>query len=289
MTTTLRIEKKAKTKHGKSRTFHANLLAYLQADHMWEGGRTETRAVRPVALWIGGTEPALRPFVANLRKGRKAEMLVPTGWSRKEARGRIEILRSAGYDYVWQRTAGGEVIVTIYLHELFAMDPGLIDSSVCQFISAPPRSWVDLQLGLLAATPGLWDRVLQHARCLGLMDGGEDSPIGVPVALTEDGLRLATVLAYSFCNSLDRRTKRPLINSLEFYVQIYLSLLGQGGASYPKDHEWKWAVTKRSAPLAHGLERLGIPNAAAMRVGQDELDDFLADQASIYREHGGVN
>lgn len=285
MTSTLTIENKP-TKNGKTRQFSATLLGYIKADMLWEGGRTDTKAIRPVALWVGGSEAALRPFLANLKTGRKANIVTANRWRHNQSDGQIEMLRSAGYDYVWQKLAGGTAVACAYLHELFVTDPGLIDSATCEFISAPPQWWVAQQVALLDTQPDLWQPVLRHARRLHLLDESV-APLGKLPPFTEDELKMAVALAYHFCTSLDRRTRRPLINSLDFYLQVYLAMLSARGSSHPNNAGWPWARGSKHFS-ANGLDRLGVAYPAQMRASQEALDEFLVQQAAIYRQYGGA-
>ena len=62
-------------KKPKTRSFTAVLLAFVTADLLWEGGQASANEKRPVYLAIAQTDTAMRPFLANLLAGEKAEIV----------------------------------------------------------------------------------------------------------------------------------------------------------------------------------------------------------------------
>lgn len=127
----------------KTRSFSAGLVAYVTADQLWDGGKATTDTIRPIWLQVAGTSGAIRPFVTNLQAGRVAAMTRTSASSSARSKPpRIELLRTAGYHWHWQRTAHG-VIATAYLPEPVALDPGMIDPDRCAFVCLTPRWWVD--------------------------------------------------------------------------------------------------------------------------------------------------
>lgn len=119
----------------KSRSFTVCQVCRITADDLWPGGAADTPTLRPIWLQLLGSNAAMQSFVANLRQGRPAQV----GAGRHPPR--IELLRSAGYAYHWQRGARG-VVVTAYLPGLVALDPGMIDAQRCAFVCLTPRWWV---------------------------------------------------------------------------------------------------------------------------------------------------
>jgi hypothetical protein len=126
----------------KTRSFSAGLVAYVTADQLWDGGEAQTDTIRPIWLQVVGTPGALHPFVMNLKAGRSADMTRTSASSSARSKPeRIELLRSGGYHWHWQRTDHGAV-VTAYLPELVVLDPGMIDPDTCAFVCLTPRWWV---------------------------------------------------------------------------------------------------------------------------------------------------
>lgn len=128
----------------KGRSFSAELLAVAQADSLWEGGGTSSDAKRPVWMVLGGSELELRAFMANLMTGK-----VAVEDSRRHnfdaLRGtKYEILRSAGYAHHTLKVGGGAV-TTLYLPDLFCLDPGMVDPEYVRFVVVPPKAWVAAQ------------------------------------------------------------------------------------------------------------------------------------------------
>jgi len=126
----------------KTRSFSAGLVAYVTADQLWPGGEAQTKAIRPIWLQLVGTPDAVRPVVINLQAGRLADMTNPAAGYTRGTPPRVELLRSGGYQWQWQRSDHG-VVATAYLPDLVALDPGMIDPDRCAFVCLTPRWWVD--------------------------------------------------------------------------------------------------------------------------------------------------
>ena len=84
-------------------------------------GETDTGEIeRPVWVMFAAGDQEIRPFIANVAAGRKAALVEPRG-DINRGKG-LELLRSAGYRFTFQREAEG-VIATACIPELFAIDP----------------------------------------------------------------------------------------------------------------------------------------------------------------------
>lgn len=275
---TLSIEDE-RSKEGKGRKFRAAMLGYIRADMLWEGGMTATNNLRPVYLTLAGTESALRPFLANMRKGRKVH-IIREGSYRTAVDGRVELLKSAGYDFVWHRGKSLS-LVTAYQVDLFNADPGMIDHETIKFISAPPRWWVDAQGEKLPAADVA--RVQAHLRRLGV--GAQSGHLPLPIDLDE--LRPFIAAAAHFSLYLDKRTRRPLINDLTFTTQLYLASLHHGAASYTNGYGWAWGVHGWAVNHDHfdgySLGKLGFFPPVVVSLSQDDMDRFLAQQIKLWR------
>ena len=269
------------TADGKTRQFSAILLAYMRADMLWEGGQANTNNLRPVYLVVAGTENGLRPFLANIRAWRKAEVQSDTRrWSSRNATC-MEVLKSAGYAYTWQRgdgaRGGKQHLVTIYLPTLFNVNPGMIDKEMCSFISAPPAWWVKEQdAALRRELPDVCTAVLRHARRLGFAD-------------SDDAILAALPQAAHYCMYLDRRTRRPLINDLAFCLQLYYAALEDGVASTSSDKKGAFYHTWANTFECSNVERVGLAaRPVVTHVSQETIDDFLVKQVQLWNEvnHG---
>lgn len=291
------IEKQAATKHGKTRRFSAVLLAYLTADPLWQGGQTETgKTTRPVLLMVAESETALRPFMANIRLGRKAEVVSDgrSSYSR-EKEGYIQLLKSAGYSMTTQRV-GENTIATFYLPELFNVDPGMVDPEFVRFVMAPPRWWVNKTLGELGEK-GI-ERVTNHLRKLGVTEDANGRPNRIRsdvVVLLDDIPDLAGMACY-FAQYLDRRTRKPIPPDPAFYAQLYIAALACGMATWSAEHENKWLYHKWGATWGYkpvresGTEAVGLLPMTAVNTNHETLDELMARQIRIYRNiTGGVN
>lgn len=251
-------------KEGKGRTFRASLLAYVAADALWSGGAADVDSTRPVWMMLAGSDAELRAFVANLRTGHRADVSTENRWSRR-APARYEILRSAGYEFSWQRTPLGSA-VTVYLPSLFCLDPGMVDPDGIKFCVLPPAEWLASQQ-LDVAGP------MAHLRRLGC--GFEDALLASLVPLS------ALFAAY-----LDRRTRCPLIPDPRFHAQLLCAALSKGIASFPEsDHyygDMPWGVHRGFGFKEEGTEVMGLAQAIACKVKHEDFETFLADQVSLY-------
>lgn len=192
---------------GKGRTFRATFLAAVEADLLWGGGETVTDNTRPIWAMFAGSDNELRAFMANLASGRKATFLAKRQGYRRKA-DCLEILKSYGYRMTWQREEEGS-IATIFLPELFQIDPGMVDPKGATFVMLPTQAWYEQQR---MDVDTVWP-LIQHARRCGYKDQ------------TEAELANWALLSFLFATYLDRRTRCPLVADGRFYFQLMLSCL----------------------------------------------------------------
>jgi hypothetical protein len=123
----------------KGRSFSARCVALVVADRLCGfGGNT----IRPVWAQFIGSDPELRPFMTNLKLGRKAEPA--EGRRRGGDAERLEFLKGGNWQISWQREPEG-TIATIYHPEIFRLDPGMVDPAGAKFIMLVPAWWVAAQ------------------------------------------------------------------------------------------------------------------------------------------------
>lgn len=280
----------------KSRRFQVSYLAHICANGWWSGGQATADATRPVWLVCAGTERATRPFVANLQTGHRAALVPyrPDQALTPSPVARIELLKSAGYRFLWQRLTGGSdgplVLVTAYLPELFVLDPGMIDPEGIAFLALTPTWWAEQERAALAHDTATRTTVVAHLKALA--GRGRDTWRGFTPETWLDLLPQA-VHVVSF---LERRTPRPLVSTPAFTLQLFLAGLEQGiwtrplpttaGGTRPlaaPADEWAWAYHTDSAPVvAHNAEAVGLEPPIACRTTQAQLDAFLAAQVTRY-------
>lgn len=292
---TLTITKEAATKTGKTRSFSAVYLASLRADPLWDGGRTDTgKVVRPVFLAVAGSEAALRPFLANLRLGRKA---VDTQGDRSrynQETAYVALLKSAVYTTALQRHEAGTV-AQIFLQELFLVDPGMIDPGIVSFLVTTPGWWHAAEAAALAADREMCGRLLDHARRAGLhgvpagVDGGPGFGHrykGDP--LTDDELLDLAPEAARFAQFLDRRTRRPIPNDPAFYLQAYVRAFGLGLASRAHNGNYgarRWCEQEWARGTQEfNMTRFGFRPSAVFHATPAAVDFFLAGEVRLYHE-----
>lgn len=232
-------------KEGKGRSFRATLVAHVEIRAVSERGND---AKRPVFMAVAGTDNELRPFVANLRTGKKAEH----GYKGRE---RYEILKSAGFQCTWQRSAKG-TLATLFAPDLFCLDPGMVDPKGVQFCLMPDERWTK--------------------------PSEIEVPDFVPADRADDVRRLAPL----FIAYLDRRTRCPLIPDPRFYVQVLANALSEGLAVFPSTSVYSYRRDwgESGGFSAEGLEELGMHVPVFFDAKHDVLEEFLARQVKTFFE-----
>lgn len=255
---------------GKGRAFQALCLAAIKADCLWPGGETATQDFRPVWVMFAGSDNSVRPFVANLTLGRKAEFDDKgSNYFFCGARGanRMEILRSAKFQTVYQRETEG-TLVTSFLPDLFKLDPGMVDVSGIRFIVLPTREW------FLKQTMDVRNIVAYAMR------------LGYPV----DEGQLATLIPISFLFAayLDRRTRCPLLSDDRFYIQLLLACLSEGLASWGSaaEHSYHTAPEfgrhSRFMFYEYGTADVGLLPGIACKASHEDMETMLAAQVQRF-------
>lgn len=256
---------------GKGRAFSAELLGYVTADALWDGGQAgTTNVVRPVYLTLALSEQEAGPFVANLRAGRKATL------GRDRHPKRFELLRSAGYAFALQRHPEG-VLATAYLPELFRLDPGMVDPTGARFVVLPDAGWCREEAWRL----DILDAV-EHVRSL------RSTNMDFYDALTESrdrlarvGTELAEIVPTSalFAAYLDRRVRAPLIPDLRFYLQVLVAALGAGLATVSDGHH----RARLGFETVH-LDELGFAPGVAFLASHEQVETLLAAEVARFYE-----
>jgi hypothetical protein len=258
----VRIEPK---EEGKGRTFFSTCLATVECDNLWEGGQTSTDTVRPVWAMFAGSEQELRPFIANVTLGKK--ILIGgdrNAYRRKEDR--MEFLKSTGYQTVWQREPEGSV-VTVFLPDLFQLDPGMVDPSGAAFIILPPTAWAASQK--IEAEP-----ILDHVMSL--------EP-NLEACIKRDDLAQLVPLSFLFGAYLDRRTRCPLVSDGRFYLQLMLACLDKGLASWSGDgYSRRFGVHARFRFTEEGTARIGLDQGLAFQASHESIESVLSQQVELF-------
>ncbi len=282
----------------KTRRFQVTYLAHLCANAWWSGGQSAADATRPVWLLIAATERAARPFVANLQTGHRAALVPyrPDQTFIPSPLAQMELLKSAGYRFLWQRLNGGPdgplALVTAYLPDLFVLDPGLIDPAGVAFLALTPTWWAAREAAILHQDTATCTAIAQHLRALKRRADQRDGWR----SWAPDRLLALVPQAVHCVSFLERRTTRPLVSTPAFALQLFLAGLEQGlltlaqpaepGHAYPRpapEDEWGWARHPGSTPAtAYGLTAAGLEPVVACRTTHEALDAFLAAEVERY-------
>lgn len=204
MTTTTRLV--IAPKGDKGRAFAAELLAWAEADPLWDFGRANTETKRPIWMVVAGSEQEMRAFSANLLTGKTACRA-----KSNKPEDRFEIVKSAGFMH-HSRKVGDGVATTFYYPELLRIDPGMVDPEAIRFVVIPARAWVwaqsfDLEaartrlLQLAGVTP---DEIRAAAR--GYRPLGEQ----LSAILTDEDLHVLLAEGSLMLAYLDRRCRFPI-------------------------------------------------------------------------------
>lgn len=258
----------------KGRSFHATCVAIVTANYLLDESNGET--IRPVWGMFAGSEAELRPFMANLRLGRKAEP-----WSNRDGNSkRVEFLKSSGFGISWQRETEG-ALATIYHPELFRLDPGMVDPKGLKFVMLVPTDWASRQ-GVDK------EGAVKHLRKL-------------QAPLSDEELAALLPTAYLFASYLDRRTRCPLIADGRFYLQILCAALHIGLASFPGSQlrsygsreAWGFNTKLGFNAVVGGLEGsyygnglnltdINICHAIAFSETHETFEKFLSEQVELF-------
>ncbi len=274
----------------KGRCFRALKLAHVTCDALWEGsGNGDT--IRPVYIQLAGLETELRPVVANLRGGRKAEI---EGEGSRSNPPKLELMKSAGYSWSWQRGLDeqGACAVTAWIDGLCTMDPGMVDPAGCSFLCLTPRWWAERETARTQQDEPLAGAILAHWDKLQMI--AEVSKRVFPPTFNfkpaEEVLALVPQAA-RFAAYLDRRTRRPLVTRPEFFLQLYLAALSRGVASLSSPAD-RYSYSRNEGPLAWAQHvptfvevdtaEVGLLPGVACDVKHAELETFLAEQVALF-------
>ena len=241
----------APKEEGNGRVFMAHLLGWATADGLWSAGGTTTR---PVWMMVAGSDAEMRPFVANLQAGNKAELADNYGGARRGSQ-RFEILRKAGYATSWQRSSYGSV-ATLYLADLFRIDPGMVDPTGIRFVVLPERRW--LSPARLVSEPAGFKKL-------------QDSYAFTSDVTWADIVRTAPL----FVAYLDRRTRCPILPDPEFHVRLFWAAI-----------ESKMAVlSSRNNRLDFQMELavdVGLGTGFAFGAKHEDLEALLANETTLF-------
>lgn len=257
----LQIEQK--DSKGKGRVFEATLLGYITSNWLWpQAGDNE----RPILAVIAATEAQGRPFMANLQTGAKAL----SGGS-KHSKSTFEFLRSSRYLYATQRFEGMSV-TTVYLPELWDINPGMVDPKEIKFVCGPSVEWSETHRTRLPC-----DAMVDHALKT-RTKGGE--------ALTREKLHALCPVASLFCSYLDGRTRAPIIPDPCFHLQLLLACLDANLAVQAEESDGpssygRWSTAKNDLKIV-GRETIGLDVVVGFQSEHEPFNEVLSNSTDRY-------
>lgn len=262
----------------KGRSFGATLLAWVEADGLWEGGKADTEVRRPIYAAFACSEGALAPFKANCRLGHRID--IPDGEvgnKYSKAKGdRWEFLRSAGYRLDDQRWPDiGDAGFQVTMPALMRYDgAGMIDNEGAAFLVITPKAWAEAQRMDDAA-------VVQYVRSIGYLDAAQAAAL--PTVLPSPA-----AMASLFATFFMRRTGLPLPLDPRLFMQILLSAVDHHYAGLDVElttssfSRPKWGCTAEVRMRTHGLARVGCLPAVAFNAKHSQIEPWLADEVSLF-------
>ncbi len=273
----------------KTRAFGATLVGLLRASPAWDTTVSDTD--RPVMAVFAVSEMEAAPFEANLREGHGCVSLGSNG----KVESRYEFHATAGYAWHRQRTSEG-VLLTAYLPEVFAHDPGFIEEWGARFVAMPSTEWSEAQRELIGARA--IGEAIDHCDDLGLLKTTFTDPDLVrqaDVALRRMLAEMAPTAALTM-SMLDRRIRAPIIADFRFQLQVFLALhrakVVSGAPLAMSDltgyfHESKalhLGLVQVGLAAKGNQPGLGYERAVAVGVRHDHVEKVLAFEVKRYRE-----
>lgn len=257
----------------KARAFQATLLTVIRADGLWEG--PGGNSLRPVLMSVAATHDAMRIFTANLKLGRKVQFEGSSpSWLPWRMGDSLEVLKSHNFRYTTQRI-GDASVCTLFHPELFQIDPGMVDPEKdITFIVLPPSSWATSD---------------QEVRNLVAYMVVTDQAEGIP----EETLTQCAKLAKLFVVYLDRRTRCPILADPRFAMQLLVSALQHGLATFTTEMTYSSYGRSRS-PFGQTEhlrytevrpEAAGYQPGLAFKASHADLEALLAKQVKTYLEN----
>jgi hypothetical protein len=231
-------------------------------------------SLRPAWLQVALGEGDAKPFVANMRLGKKIT-IGDTGGRRRGSQA-VELLKTAGYHYAIQRFPEGQ-LVTAFLPDLFQLDPGMVDPAGVAFVVLPTVAWQHAQLETLGA--GVAEAVA-HVDRIGMVDHPESRRDRWEQAAYPSAEAMAALvpIAGLFAAYLDRRTRAPIVADIRFHLQLLLAFLKEGLAVGSVEN-------MRTGGRGHedyGLAEVGMLSSIAVRASHETIEKLLAEQVSLY-------
>jgi hypothetical protein len=237
------------------------MLASVEADLLWSHGQSEN--MRPVWAMFAGSQQELRAFMANLAGGRFAT--VEHKGYRRGKEDRIEFLRSARYQTIWQREDEGSV-ATMFIPEIFKLDPGMVDPAGIGFVLLPTREWHAQQT--IETT-----KLAKHLERCGFEVSAEWA--------AEWG-----VTAHLFAAYLDRRTQCPIIADARFYIQLMASCLQHGLASFAAESGYSYSrdfgIHENQNYFETDIQDVGFRPGLVFRSSHENFEKLLATEVEKF-------
>lgn len=274
----------------KGRAFRALKVSAIMADALLPF-QVGDKHDRPVYACFAGSEAEMRPFAANLLCGRPAVPLGNQNRPYRRNRGAesgYEFMRSAGYKTFFQRHEEG-TILTVYLPELVALDPGMVDPKGVKFLVIPGAGYLEAEAKKLPTK--MAEDCVSYARALPAVVKANEperdwrghvySHWVEP--LPRERLTELVPLSYLFALYLGNRTRAPIPPSGLFYIQLLLACLDRKLAAFSGDGDREtFGQNKVYKFLEEGAEEGKLGDSIAFMADHEEVEVILAAECATY-------
>lgn len=254
----------------KGRSFGAKLVAVQMAHGFWEN--SERDPLRPTFALFATTAQEERPFLMNLKSGRKVRVdgigyVSRGGWP-------MEFLKSAGYTFDVQRTKAGSLI-EIALPEVMEYRPGMADAEEVKFVLSLEREKLIREQARLPqrGIPAILRRYKFEKR-----KWYEGDPYD-PETVVAEGLRFAAAVDM-------RAPEIPIVQDTRFTTQLLLSALRDGPAKRNQRAGVDFSPDDRDGVFFEA--GMGLAKRApglAFRMRQDQLAQWVSQELQSYEAH----
>lgn len=224
---------------GKAEAFHCTHLGHVKCSSLLKNP-ARNGPDRPIWLSVAASPQELRAVEANLRMGRTLKV---GSWT-------LELLKSTPYVWSKQSTAAASVL-TVYLPDVFRVDPGAVDPNGVGFYVLPSQRWCDDYAAKNAAE--ILRAVADIAR----------EP-EYAVKLIESAPRAVWMLSM-----LNSRTRCPIIREIGFAIRVMQKASSHMLLNYGGD-----------------IECVGMAHGFSFESSHTQLERLLA---QCVKEHFGVS
>lgn len=250
----------------KGRSFGARLIACQVAQGYWENSSRDP--LRPTFALFATTVQEERPFLANLRDGRRLRV-EGVGFGSRQG-WPMEFLKSAGYTFDVQRVKAG-ALIEVTLRELFEYRPGMVDPEDVRFCMSLPEGRLLAEEATLEHH-GI-DRVIRSFKFEQKRHHGAPYDARYVVA---EGWRFAASLN-------ERATEIPIVQDTRFTTRLLLSAVRHGFAKRNERVDMDFSPDDRDGTFFEvGMDLAKRAPGLVFRMKQGDMAEWIGEELRAY-------